>query len=258
MSKDTLEDLARTGTPTAFGLALLLLADAAAGRTALGLGTAATQATGAFDAAGAAAAAQAASQPLDSDLTAIAALTTTSFGRSLLAAADAAALRTLAGAVIGTDVAPARNSWHMPARLFTAGLGSAAFSGGSSSPVRYLMDASSAESIATVFEVPPGWTTMNVELWWCNDAGGSGDVVWREEHQAYTDGGNAGGADTVGSNTTDTAGTANVVVTTTLASGISVTAGGIMRLEIVRVATDSGDTLANDAAIISVKLIKAS
>lgn len=43
-------------------------------------------------------------QPLDSDLTAIAALSTTSFGRSLLAAADAAALRTLAGLVIGTDV----------------------------------------------------------------------------------------------------------------------------------------------------------
>jgi hypothetical protein len=45
-----------------------------------------------FEAAGAAAAAQAASQPLDSDLTAIAALTTTSYGRSLLALADAAAL----------------------------------------------------------------------------------------------------------------------------------------------------------------------
>jgi hypothetical protein len=43
-------------------------------------------------------------QPLDSDLTAIAALTTTSFGRSALTVADAAALRTLAGTVIGTDV----------------------------------------------------------------------------------------------------------------------------------------------------------
>lgn len=43
-------------------------------------------------------------QPLDSDLTAIAALSTTSFGRSLLAAADASALRTLAGTVIGTNV----------------------------------------------------------------------------------------------------------------------------------------------------------
>lgn len=37
-------------------------------------------------------------QPLDSDLTAIAALSTTSTGRSLLAAADAAAIRTIAGA----------------------------------------------------------------------------------------------------------------------------------------------------------------
>jgi hypothetical protein len=45
-----------------------------------------------FDAAGAASTAQAASQPLDSDLTAIAALTTASFGRSVLTAADAAAL----------------------------------------------------------------------------------------------------------------------------------------------------------------------
>jgi hypothetical protein len=89
---------------TSYGRAFLALADSAAGRTALGLGSAATQASTAFDAAGAAAAAQAASQPLDSDLTAIAALSTTSFGRALLALADAAALRTTAGLVLGTDI----------------------------------------------------------------------------------------------------------------------------------------------------------
>ncbi len=60
--------------------------------------------TPSFDSAGAAAAAQAASQPLDSDLTAIAALSTTSFGRALLTLADAAALRTTAALVIGTNV----------------------------------------------------------------------------------------------------------------------------------------------------------
>jgi hypothetical protein len=84
-------------TTTAYGRALLTLADATAGRASLGLGTAATQAIGAFDAAGAAASAQAASQPVDSDLTAIAALTTTVFGRALLALADAAAGRTAMG-----------------------------------------------------------------------------------------------------------------------------------------------------------------
>jgi hypothetical protein len=45
-----------------------------------------------FDAAGAAASAQAASQPLDSDLTSIAALTTTTYGRALLTLANSAAL----------------------------------------------------------------------------------------------------------------------------------------------------------------------
>lgn len=89
---------------TSFGRALLALADAAALRTSAGLGTAATHDVGDFDTAGAAAAAQAASQPVDSDLTAIAALATTAYGRSLLEAANAAALRTLAGTVIGTDV----------------------------------------------------------------------------------------------------------------------------------------------------------
>jgi hypothetical protein len=52
----------------------------------------------------AAAAALAASQPLDSDLTAIAALATTSYGRSLLTLADAAALRSTASVYSSAQV----------------------------------------------------------------------------------------------------------------------------------------------------------
>lgn len=98
-------------TTTSFGRALLELANAGALLTAGGL-TANGQSlvTAANYAAMRAlldleagtdfysiAAANAAFQPLDSDLTAIAALTTTAYGRSVLELADAAALRTLAG-----------------------------------------------------------------------------------------------------------------------------------------------------------------
>lgn len=88
---------------TSFGRALLALADAAAARTAIGAGTSS------FDGVFASLSSKPTTltgygitdaQPLDSDLTAIAALTTTSFGRGLLALADAAALRSSAG--VGT------------------------------------------------------------------------------------------------------------------------------------------------------------
>lgn len=64
----------------------------------------------AYDTLGAAATAQAASQPLDSDLTAIAALSTTSYGRALLALADAAAGRTAFG--LGTAATSASTDFQ--------------------------------------------------------------------------------------------------------------------------------------------------
>ena len=64
-----------------------------------------------FDVAGAAAAAQAASQPLDADLTAIAALSTAAFGRDLLTQVDAAAVRSYIGAIATADVAAALDAF---------------------------------------------------------------------------------------------------------------------------------------------------
>lgn len=104
---------------TAAGRALLTAATASDQRTALGLGTAAQSASSDFAAAIhthddryfteaeiaslltsylTVSVAGTTYQPLDSDLTAIAALSTTSFGRSLLTQADAAATRTTIGA----------------------------------------------------------------------------------------------------------------------------------------------------------------
>lgn len=104
---------------TAAGRALLTAATAGDQRTALGLGTAAQSASSDFAAAVhthddryfteteinsllasylTVSAAGTGYQPLDSDLTAIAALTTTTFGRSLLTQADAAAARSTIGA----------------------------------------------------------------------------------------------------------------------------------------------------------------
>lgn len=84
-------------TTTPFGRNLLTAANSAGLISLAGLGTAAVHAATDFDLSGAAAAAQAASQPLDSDLTAIAALATTSYGRAFLVLADQAGLLSAIG-----------------------------------------------------------------------------------------------------------------------------------------------------------------
>lgn len=82
---------------TPFGRGLLALADAAALRSA-----ASVYSTSQVDSA--IGALSSVYQPIDSDLTALAALSTTSFGRGLLELANAAAGRTALGLSIGSDV----------------------------------------------------------------------------------------------------------------------------------------------------------
>lgn len=127
------------------------LASAAAARSNLGLGSAATYSAGAFDAAGAAAAAQAASQPLDSDLTAIAALATTSFGRALLTLADAAAARTAIGAASGTGSASGTNTGDQTITLTGDVTGSG------------------TGSFATTVYAPPGTEKYAAGSWYSNE-----------------------------------------------------------------------------------------
>lgn len=105
-------------TTTSYGRALLALADAAALRTAAGLGTAATVDTGTGSSnVPTKSQADTLYQPLDSDLTAIAALTTTSYGRALLELANLAALQALLGTGTPSSSTYLRGdgSWATPA-----------------------------------------------------------------------------------------------------------------------------------------------
>jgi hypothetical protein len=114
-------------TTASFGRGLLTEASAATLKTTLALNlvtnTADADKPVSTAQATAIAAAQSASQPLDADLTAIAALTTASYGRSLLTLADAAALRTSAALVIGTDVQAFDSDLTAIAALTTASYG---------------------------------------------------------------------------------------------------------------------------------------
>lgn len=87
-------------TTTTYGQSLLTGADAAATRSNLGLGTLATQ-NGTITDYLTTATAATTYQPLDADLSSIANLSTTAFGRGILTAADAAAARSMLGVGAG-------------------------------------------------------------------------------------------------------------------------------------------------------------
>lgn len=121
----------------------------------------------------------------------------------------------------------------------------------------WLVDAGTIEGVGGQVLIPPGWSTVDISIYWCNASIGSGDVSWRCDRGVAAVG-VALARDTVGSVVTATAGAQNVLVETTLATGAAVSAGLPLTLSALRIADDVADTLANDATIIGIKISRAS
>lgn len=172
----------------------------------------------------------------------------------LVASTGAAASR----ASLGAAAIPA-SEWIAAPDLHTqTGVPSLLMVGGANNGTPgWLMDAATHEAVAGSMVVPEGWATVNVVLLWANAGGGAGDVVWRSDLLMLTVGStlNAGGA---GPNVTATAGTQDILMSTTLRSGFAVTAGGIFHVDVMRLGADAADTLANDAGIIGLLIQRAS
>jgi hypothetical protein len=228
-------------------------------------------------------------QPLDSDLTSIAALTTTTYGRSQLALADAAAdtaqlnvfsssLKGLAPSSGGgtANFLRADGTWATPAgggdafRWFgaadfiprtTAGCGVNSDETTTNRVNRDLLlfDAATQEFAQIWFAWPTGWNTFSATFLW-KYSSGSGNCVWGAQARLYADNTAVdtafGTAQTVTDNGLGTAIHHESAATSAITPGGTVSDGEPCVLQVYRDAANGSDTLSVDAELIGVILTR--
>jgi hypothetical protein len=148
--------------------------------------------------------------------------------------------------------------FYLPATSFAVAIGSPnlAVIGGGRRPA-YNFDAAADETIGCPFIVPEGWTGFSVTIQWVNAGAGAGNVVWLAQGHGFAAGATLNAADDTNNAVTTAAGAQDVLVESTPTSfSTGVTAGNLYYLRIKRSAVDAADTLANDAAVIGVKVTK--
>lgn len=118
----------------------------------------------------------------------------------------------------------------------------------------WFLDAATREGASTSLMLPTTWTSMTVKVYWANGGAGAGSVVWSLIHEQRGAGETLDAADVTESNVTAAADAQNVVVVTTLRSGLAVTGTEPIALRLDRVSTDAADTLANDCLMLGVML----
>lgn len=149
----------------------------------------------------------------------------------------------------------------VPAQQWTATVGSPVLlitlASAKSVPVWLFDAAAGSENVTAAVALPSTWAQVAVDLYWTEPSGGTGDVVWRMDRAEYGDGLTTD-TETTGSNVTVTAPAQYVLKVSTLLSGITVTPSTkpLLRLEILRLGSNVGDTLANDAAVLGVMIRK--
>lgn len=121
-----------------------------------------------------------------------------------------------------------------------------------------LFDASVTESAVTFVAVPPQWATAEVKIWWSNAGAGAGDVVWRVELLNVINATDTNVVGASGENLTATAPAQYVTAVAQVISSVSLTAGATLRVAVRRTATDAADTLANDAGLLGIELVRVS
>lgn len=120
-------------------------------------------------------------------------------------------------------------------------------------------DASTTECATITAYLPSWWTTFDVDLYWTNSGGGSGDVRWLMTYGQMGDGDSEDSTTfSLGSAQNVTAPSQRVIKVTRVKSGQSITAGKPFGFALFREADNVGDTLANDAGMLGLLLTRAS
>jgi hypothetical protein len=126
-----------------------------------------------------------------------------------------------------------------------------------------LFDAGSAEFAQVVVVMPSNWNlgTVTAKFHW-RAASGSGAVVWSLAARSYANDDALDQARGTAQTATDTLTAADDLCVSPATSAITVAgttaSGNLILFEVSRVATDGGDTLAVDAALLGVEISYAS
>lgn len=123
--------------------------------------------------------------------------------------------------------------------------------------VAMAFDAAAVEKVVATIDVPSAWLTFRIDAIWTNLGAGAGNVVWASEVRFHGDGDDF---DAVAADTETMAAVAapaqDVTEVTIVGTTVTRTASKFVTVHIERTGTSGSDTLANDAGLIGLNLVR--